>query len=85
MTNDTRDHTPVSVTLPAYAWGPVLDAVKAHARRLTRRAENRPAPDGSTANLDQLQAEVLADVAEPEIYRASPRGRRAMEVWTNRD
>ena len=76
MPPDTRDHTPVAVTLPAYAWGPVLEAIRHYQRRLLRRSSTRPPPAGSTANLDRLQAEVLATVAEPEIYRVSPRGRR---------
>jgi hypothetical protein len=80
MTDDTRDHTPVSVTLPAYAWGPIREAVERHQRRLVHRSKRRPAPVGSDADLDGLRAKTLEE-ALPTLYRASPRGRRVVEAY----
>ncbi len=60
---DTRDHTPVTVVLPAYALKPVLDALKWRAIRLRTRSALRPAPVGHEASLDRLIAGTLDEVA----------------------
>lgn len=67
MGTDHRDHTPVTVTLPAYAVRPVLDALKWRAVRLRTRASLRAEPEDS---LDRRLAGTL-DEASAAIREAT--------------
>lgn len=73
MPPDTRDLTPMTVTAPAYIWGPVLDAIRRAAHHARKRALLRPPRHGG-ANLNELTAATL-DEAEVTITaaRAAPR------------
>lgn len=64
------DRTPVTVTLPAFAWNPVLEAIQQHRRRLRVRSVKKPAPSGGTADLDGLRATTLV-AAEGAIRLAT--------------
>ncbi len=59
---DTRDHTPVTVVLPAYMLGPMREALTWYAVRLRKRAKLRPPPAGQDS-LDRLIAGTLDEAA----------------------
>lgn len=74
------DRTPVTVTLPAYIWKPVLRAVRWQRERLEKRSARRPPPEG-TADLDGMLATSYGE-AERDIALAltgPPRRHKAPE------
>lgn len=72
MMTDTRDHTPVTVTLPAYTIKPILNSLKWHATRLRTRATLR---GDSLNSVDRLIANTV-DEAAAMIVASIDHGRR---------
>lgn len=75
------DRTPLTVTLPAYVWKPVLRAVRWQRERLEKRSVRRPPAEGSEADLDGRLAvsfgvaeAAIAEVVDPPRRHKAPEG-----------
>lgn len=72
------DQTPITVTLPAYVWKPVLRAVRWQRDRLRRRSETRPERSGELDGIladTYTEAEVIIDAAvNPPRRHSAPEG-----------